>query len=231
LWSDAAARNKLPKQDAIYATLARVGPDKLAIDDSSARKTVAGVEVSLGAVAKGYAVHQAITVMQRYGLRAALVDVGGDMECFGTPLDSNAWSIGVQNPWSDGDALAVISPDRRGYSLAVCTSGSYRRYYTIEGRRYSHIIDPRTGLPADTWCSVTVIAPDAMTADGWATALSVLGAEKGLKVIGRQRGIEAMFVSGSQQEPTVRLSPGFRKFIKGCFPLAERPPLANTQDS
>ena len=219
VWDSAASSGRLPANEEIEAARRKAGADKVVLHEGSARKTAAGLEVSLDAIAKGYAIHQAIEAMRRVKLVGALVDVGGDVECFGKPLDADHWNVGVQSPWSDNDQLAVLRPiDSGGFS--VCTSGNYRRFVTIDDRRYSHIIDPRNGQPTNAWPSVTVVAADAMTADGWATALSVLGPDDGLKLISSETGIEALFVTGAPDQPSVRFSPGLPQFvIQTALPL------------
>lgn len=214
LWAQAEANDEWPTQDALRATLAKVGPTTIVLEESTARKTVPGVAVSLDAIAKGYGIDRALEAMRRVGLQGGLVDVGGDLSCFGRPLDSEQWQIGVQSPWTDQEHIAILSPDRDDRNFAVCTSGNYRRYFTIKDRQYSHILDPRTGHPADAWSSVTVIAADAMTADGWATALSVLGPQQGLLVLRDQPDIEVLFVTGLPDLPEVRTSAGLRRFVR-----------------
>lgn len=213
VWSIAADKNELPSQAAIDEALARVGSEKIELRESAASKSVDGVHVSLDGIAKGYAVHLAVEAMRQLELRGALVDVGGDIECFGTPLDAEHWQVAIQSPWADSEQLVVLAPDGVQDRLGVCTSGNYRRYFDIEGRRYSHIIDPRTGRPADAWPSVTVIARDAMHADAWATALSVLGPDRGLELISANDDLAALFLSGDRARPEVRASAGFRGYL------------------
>jgi thiamine biosynthesis lipoprotein len=144
--------------------------------------------------------------MRDVGVYGGLVDVGGDMACFGVQADGELWMVDVAPV--DG-----IESDLR-LSLgsgAVATSGNYARYFEIDGRRYSQIIDPRTGRPTETTHAVTVVAPTAITADVWATALSILGA------VGFERlpaGVEAMVVSAGSTPPRIAKTAGFESMVQ-----------------
>jgi thiamine biosynthesis lipoprotein len=130
-----------------------------------------------------------------------MVDIGGDICCFGSPEGRTHWRIGVQDPtrpdknMTNAQTLMVLelaaAPDS---AVAVATSGNYRRFEVIEGEQHSHIIDTKSGQSSDKLASVTIIAPDATTADALATAVSVLGAEKGLELIERTPGVEAILI-------------------------------------
>lgn len=225
LWAEAAKQDRLPDEAALRQTLAKIGSDKVVVGENSARKTVAGVQVTLDAIAKGYAIHRAAETMREFDLSGGLVEIGGDLECFGRPLDAGSWHVALQSPWDERETLVILKKaERAGDELAdresarddtwaVCTSGNYRRFVTIQGRRYSHIVDPRTGRPADAWPSVTVVAGDAMTADGWATALSVLGPDEGLPLIAKEPAVEAFFVRGTAASPETRASPEWERFV------------------
>jgi thiamine biosynthesis lipoprotein len=146
---------------------------------SQIQKTTDTVKVDLGGIAKGYGVDEAIKRMINYDIEGGSVDIGGDMRCFGKSMDGDGWIIEIRNPY-DESICGKLKIDEG----AVCTSGNYNRFNEIQGKKYSHIIDPRTGWPADQIPSVTVIAPDTVTADAWATALSVLGKD-GLNLVER----------------------------------------------
>ena len=211
LWRQAALRRELPAPQEIAAAQARVGWQMLKLD--GARRTVAlsveGMQVDLGAIAKGYACDLAAEAMKRAGATGGLVDVGGDIVAFGMRQDGKPWRIGVRHPFQDGLFAKLELTD-----AAVATSGVQQRFYEIDGKRYSHILDPRTGWPAEQSPSVTVIAADGLTADAWATALSVLSVAEGQALIeaGRAPGVEAMWISGTAAEPTVTQTRHF-----GCY--------------
>jgi len=140
-----------------------------------------------------------------------MVDVGGDLVCFGKPPAGEVWIVEVRDPSARGNLAKLRLPG----GGAVCTSGNYARYVEIAGRRYSHIIDPRTGLPADSVLSATVVARSAVVADVWATALSVLGSA-GLKLL--PEGAEAIIIVAERDGRRIHFSDGFEKLLK------ERPP-------
>lgn len=213
LWAAAAENDAIPTEEEIQAVRQHVGFAKIEVGRGAARKTVDGLEISLDAIAKGYAIDRALEAMKNRGVAAGLVDVGGDIRCFGVPLDAPAWRCAVQNPWSDDSLSIFLTPVSEKKGLAVCTSGDYRRFVTIGGKRYSHILDPRTGRPTEAATSVTVISPDAMTADAWATALSVLGPDEGLPLVEEEPDVEALLITGDSAAPKLHRSSGFDQTI------------------
>ncbi len=180
----------------------------LELSASGAVKKGAGVRVDLGGIAKGYAVDRAVEELRIAGAAGALVNAGGDLAVFGRPPEGGAWRVAVRHPFKPGASCAVLSIS----SGAVCTSGNYEKYVEIGGKRYGHVIDPRSGLPAEGTCSATVAAPSAAAADAWATALSVLGTA-GLELLASEPGAEAMVVGGSAEAPKVEMTPGFRALL------------------
>jgi thiamine biosynthesis lipoprotein len=149
-----------------------------------------GMGLDFGGVAKGYATDSAAAVLKRMGVRNAVVSCGGDIYCIGKRSGSGMWNVGIQHPRNRRKMLFRMEIE----DMAVDTSGDYEKYYFVKGRRYSHIIDPRTGYPiGDGIISATVVARDAVTADMLATALCVLG-RRGLGVVNRIEGAGALIV-------------------------------------
>ncbi len=179
---------------------------------TGAVKRTPAVRLDLGGIAKGYAIDRAAEVLRAAGVIGGMVDVGGDLLCFGRPLAGETWPVDVKNPSAPGRLVQLRL--REG---AVCTSGNYARFTEIAGKRYSHIIDPRTGWPAETALSVTVVAPTAMTADIWATALSVLGPE-GFERL--PEGVEALMVFGNEHDRQIRCTTGMCNLWHDFRPLA-----------
>jgi FAD:protein FMN transferase len=216
LWGfGAGASNREPTNDAIVAALDLVGHHKVSW---TGQNTLAadrpGVEVDLSAIAKGYAVDAVADAVARAGATAALVEIGGEVVGFGAKPDGAAWKVGIDNP-KDGAApgtdLAGVATLRRH---AMATSGDYRQFRTVDGKRISHTIDPRTGRPANTTvASATVFAPDCMTADAYATALMVLGPDEGLAIIDARPGLEALLLVRSTKGFEQRRSRGVETFI------------------
>jgi len=160
-----------------------------------------GMVLDLGGIAKGYIVGRMMRRIEQAGATAALIDAGGDVYAVGErpanlagPTGDRRWAVGVQDP---------RYPDQRGRlytavrvrDLAVVTSGHYARGYEVAGQRFSHIVDPRTGRPVPTnLASVTVVAPDPALADGLATAIAVMGVQKGLDVVEKLDGVECLLL-------------------------------------
>jgi len=172
LWRHAGATAQMPPEAEIAEACAASRWEDLVLTDSGVVKRTAGACVDLGGIAKGYGIDLAVQALQRAGLRGGLVDVGGDVACFGRQAGGQLWLIAVKDPAQPGSITQLHAGDR-----AVATSGDYARYFEIEGKRHSHIIDPRTGRPAEAARAATVVADTALVADVWATALSVLGPE------------------------------------------------------
>lgn len=207
-WSHAGKQNRLPTNDELAAARANCGWDKIELLDGGATKRTAAAAVDLGGIAKGYGIDRATEAMIRSGAAGGLVNVGGDVRCFGEAPDGGNWIVGVRDPFDKGKIFAKISLSEG----AICTSGNYERYTEIGERRYSHIVDPRTARPVDFAPSVTVVAPTAAAADAWATALSVLGRE-GFELLPKDARLEAMIVEGTPEEFRIRYTPGFRKLM------------------
>ncbi|MFN0054783.1 MAG: FAD:protein FMN transferase [Planctomycetales bacterium] len=209
LWKQAAQEGQEPTEQSLGTVLKRLGADKFTVLDTKVRKHVEGLEFTLDGIAPGYAVQQAIEVLQSAGLSGGLIDLGGDIACFGRPMNADAWQVAIQDPWSDGHLGILPLRPAPGAICAVSTSGDYRRYLEIGGRRYSHIVDPRTGLPAAQATSVTVLTDNAVTADIWSTALSVLGSEQGLPLCEAHGSLQVLFISGTQTRPAFVTTPSF----------------------
>lgn len=189
LWGIEAETPRIPAESEIAAALQGIGPDALAIDGTLVRKGTPLLAVDLGAIAKGYAVDRAIAVLRGFGVESAAVNAGGDIRVLGSKR-GRPWRIGIQHPRKADGVLATLDATDR----AVVTSGDYERFFERAGRRYHHLFDPRTGFPADRCQSVTVLAPGAMPADALATALFVLGPERGLALLAAYPGVDALIV-------------------------------------
>ena len=166
----------VPTAAVIDAARALVGLDKLELVDAThARKAVAGLSIDMSSIGQGYTAGRLAELLERHGSAAYLAEIGGEVVARGTKPDGSSWRIGVENPVAGASASPALRtpPATR---TAVITSGSYRHYLEADGRRFSHIIDPRTGSPVEHGLlSVTVVGEDAATAAAWATALLCLG--------------------------------------------------------
>jgi thiamine biosynthesis lipoprotein len=213
-----AAKDKqvLPNEDDIAHAKSKVGFEKLKLDDQNrtVQLTVDGMRLDLGGIAKGYAIDKAIEAMQSHGAVGGMVDIGGDIRCFGAPLKNKPhWTIGLQNPNVEQDtAEQELMLKLKLANGAVATSGDYQQFVVIEDKRRGHIIDRRTGTSAEGLSSVTIIADNATDADALATAVSVMGVEKGLALIEQLPGTEAIFIT-SQPENEIIKTIGAEKYI------------------
>ncbi len=191
-----------PSVDEIARLREQVGWDKLEIGPSGVlRKLVPGLYCDLSAIAKGYAVDRVSELLVERGFSRHMVEIGGEVRASGTNAEDQPWRIAVEAPQPGGRSYARVLPLE---NLAMATSGDYRNFYEEDGKRVSHTIDPRTGRPVEHRVgAVTVIDANCMTADGWATALNVLGEDQGYRVAVDQ-GLSALFQvlqpDGSYQE-------------------------------
>ena len=220
LWRRQGRAGRLPTPQQLQRARLASSWSLITLEAAAARKTRASARFDLGGIAKGYGIDLAIEAMRAKGIAGGLVDVGGDLRFFGTPLRGLRWSVDIRDPFAKGQAVVATLVLEEG---AVATSGDYARYVEIEGRRFSHVLDPRSGFPASHSPSVTVVAATAMLADAWATALSVLG-PAGIGCL--PVAIEAMVVTRTSP-PRAFVSPGFQSLLAQAppFPLIERPRL------
>ena len=165
----------------------------------------AGMRLDLGGIAKLYILEAGMRTLRRHGIDSAMINGGGDVLVAGTGR-VEPWLVGVRDPRAPGRLLGVVAI-RDGI---VASSGDYERFFEHEGRRYHHILDPRTGLPAEGPHGVTLVADDLATLNGLGAAIMVLGAERGRALIGRTPDLEGLIVD---RDGSVWMSPGFRQLL------------------
>ncbi|HQO58362.1 MAG TPA: FAD:protein FMN transferase [Candidatus Omnitrophota bacterium] len=180
LWRDAAKEERVPSKAQIALAKDSVGvPSFELLEDQRARLLKPGTSLDLGGIAKGYAVDEAARVLRSKGFKDFFIDAGGDLYVGGQSCKGTPWRIGIRNPARKDQIIDIVEVRNQ----AVTTSGHYEQYFEIDGQSYSHIIDPRTGVPQKGVVSATVIAPIASEADALATALCVLTEKEGLELI------------------------------------------------
>lgn len=218
LWHQAAEANSIPTRNQLEQARTKVGCEKLILDanDQTVKFAVEGMRIDLGGIAKGYAIDKAVQVMQNCGAIGGLVDIGGDIRCFGASTRGKKnWLIGVQDPnkakqtFDTGEPLLILQLT----DAAVATSGGYRRFVQIQGKKYSHIINRNTGKSAQDLSSVTIIAKKAINADALATAVSVMGPHKGTALIEKIPQTEAILITSPPENKLITTS-GASKYIK-----------------
>lgn len=188
-------QQSIPKAEAIQEVLAEIGFDQIEISDGHLRKKKASVSLDLASIAKGYGVDQVAAVIGKNGFRDFLVEIGGEVCASGFRKDGKPWKIGINTPWKDASLHEVYKALDLTTHKALATSGDYRNFFELNGKRYSHILDPTTGYPlANGVVSASVMADTCTFADGLATALMVLGHEKGIPLVNSLERVECLIV-------------------------------------
>ena len=195
LWRQARLQHRLPAPDALREALQRSGYRKLHLDAAARTVTLdqEGMRVDLGGIAKGYAADEALAALAGLGIHRALVAASGDLAIGDPPPGRRGWSVGIDSP---DPRAATFSRVLDLCGAAVSTSGDSSQNLEVGGARYSHIVDPSTGIGLTRPIAVTVVARHGIDADSWSTALSVLGVERGIALIEKYPGLAARFTVG-----------------------------------
>lgn len=218
LWGFFRGKGNVPSDKEIKDLLPAVSYKNIVINKSAAPEkpdTIsfknARTQIDLGGIGKGYAVDKALEVVKKYGIDNACINLGGNIYVLGAPSGKNAWKVGVQHPRNNNEILGYL--DLR--DEATATSGDYERFFEVNGKRYSHIIDPRTGRPVSGVLATTIIAPTGTEVDALSTSVFVLGPEKGLKLIKKIQNADALIVyEGNDGEIMIDMTKGFKDKFK-----------------
>ena len=207
---------ELPPIDDLKEANKHVSINDVIIDEQASTVFLSDPEMSLdvGAIAKGYATEQVALYYEEQGTKSLLLSVGGNVRAIGDKLipDSKGdsrWTIGLQNPDKYSEQTELMKLSISG--LSVISSGSYERYYTVDGKEYNHIINPMTLMPSDNYLDTTIIASDSGLCDALSTALFVLPMEEGRRLIESIEGVEALWV---ELDGTIKYTDGFKVYIK-----------------
>lgn len=188
---------RIPSDTEIENLLKQLNFGKLSItefpgESNSSVSLPGGTQLSFGAVAKGCAANYAVDAMRKAGVESGIISLGGNVQTLGVKPDGTNWVIAVDDPNDTGSYVGTLSVGE----TAVVTSGSYQRYFKVDGNKYHHLIDPHKGKPADNGLlSVTIICPDGTTADALSTAMFVLGEDKALKYWRENGGFEMIMIT------------------------------------
>ena len=177
LWGFAGGDFKVPEENTLAETLKLVDAKKVLLDSENGMVSfdMEGMEIDLGAIAKGYTSNRVMEVLKENGVESAIVNLGGNVQVLGSKVDKSAWRVAIQDPVNAEAFLGILSTEDK----AVITSGGYERYFEENGKKYHHIIDVKTGYPADSGLtSVSIVAKDGTLADGLSTSLFIMGEEK-----------------------------------------------------
>ena len=192
IWKFDRSTVQLPHQEKIAASVAKIGYGKIVLnkENSTVFLKEKGMKIGFGAIGKGYAADKAKALLQGKGVKGGIINASGDLTTWGKQPNGTSWKVGIKNPLNKKNLFSWFDLDDN----AVVTSGSYEKYVMIDGERYAHIINPKTGYPSKGIMSVSVFAPKAELADALATSVFVLGVEVGLDLINQLQNIEAIVV-------------------------------------
>ncbi|MDB4291888.1 FAD:protein FMN transferase [Maribacter sp.] len=192
IWKFDGSMTKMPSEATISASVDKVGFQHIVLNKT--QETVflkhKGMKIGFGAIGKGYAADAAKLLLMEKGVSAGIINASGDMNTWGKKPNGEEWKVAITNPLNKNKVFAVL-PITNG---AVVTSGNYEKYVTLDGKRHTHIIDPRTGYPSSGIISVTVFAPKAELADALATSVFVMGAKVGLDRIDQLTKVECIII-------------------------------------
>lgn len=193
IWKFDGSMEKIPTQEEISKAIEKIGYQNIILDEENSTIFLkkAGMKIGFGSTGKGYAAQKARTFMQDLGIQAGIIDASGDMTTWGNQPNGEPWKIGITNPFNRHKMLDILSMK----NAAVTTSGDYEKFILIDEVRYSHIINPKTGIPSTGLTGVTVIGPDAEMCNGFSTSIMVLGKEKGLNLINQQKDYAALLIT------------------------------------
>lgn len=195
LWGIGKDWQKIPTQQEILTAMNHIDLAELQVSEKDRTAFIKDSDMllDLGGIAKGYAVDEAIDILRKNGIKSGLVNLGGDIYALGTKTDGTPWRVGVNNPHvgQDNSIIRITVSDK-----SVVTSGDYERFFVENDIRYHHIIDPKTGYPADSGLvSVTIVSDKSMDGDVLSTSVFILGLEEGLNLIESLPGVEAILIS------------------------------------
>ncbi|WP_221405329.1 FAD:protein FMN transferase [Flexibacter flexilis] len=193
IWKFDGSMTTMPTPEAVRKSVQKVGYKNIILD--SAASTIflklEGMKIGFGALGEGYATDRCRAMMQAKGIKAGIVNASGDMSVWGTQPNKKAWNIGITNPFKNDEIFTTLHLT----NAAITTSGSYQKFAIIDGKRYSHIINPATGYPATGLCSVTVVGESAEIANGFSTSIMVLGKEEGLKLLSKYPAYRCLMIT------------------------------------
>lgn len=203
---------KRPTDEALASMIAKIGVDKLKLTEQGLAKTIDGLELSFSATAKGYGIDKVAELLESHGITDYMVEIGGELRISGKKPNAKEWRIAIEQPDAEPGTRKVhriLAPGNNG----MATSGDYRIFYEMDGVTYSHLIDPVTGMPTrHDLVSVTVLHPSAMTADGLATALTIMGMNKA-QAYAEKNDLAVYLIAKSKDGLVTYSSPAFKPYL------------------
>ena len=197
IWKFDGTMVKMPSAEVIKKSVEKVGYKNIILDykEQTVFLKLKGMKIGFGAIGKGYAADKAKKLMQNKGVKAGLINASGDLNCWGKQPDGQSWKVGITNPLNKNKIFSWFDIDDR----AVVTSGNYEKFIQFDGKRYSHIINPKTGYPASGIVSASVFAAKAELADALATSIFVMGTEVGIDMIDQLNGVECIVIDNKNK--------------------------------
>ena len=192
LWNFDTQMNSLPDKDTAKEMVRLINYQNIVLDRENTTVFLRekGMRIGFGGIGKGYAAEKAKNIMQQLGIASGIVNASGDLTTWGFQPNGEEWTVGIANPNISGEVFSYLKIS----GLAVATSGNYEKYIMIDGKKYSHTIDPRTGLPVTGIKSVTIITKNAEIADAMATPVTIMGVKAGLHMINQMKDIEVVII-------------------------------------
>lgn len=192
IWKFDGSMTEMPTEEEITASVVKVGFHNIVLDkeNSTVFLKLKGMKIGFGAIGKGYAADKAKEILISKGVSSGIINASGDMNTWGKQPNGKDWKVAITNPMDKNKVFALLPLKNN----AVVTSGNYEKYVNFKGKRYTHIIDPRTGFPSNGIISVTVFAPKAELADALATSVFVMGKEAGIDRINQLPKIECIII-------------------------------------
>ncbi len=197
LWNFDTEMKALPDKETAKRMVRLINYRNIVLDSENSTVFLreAGMRIGFGGIGKGYAAEKARQVMKAMGVESGIVNASGDLTTWGFQPDGKPWTIGIANPNASHQLFSYLNVT----DMAVATSGNYEKFVMINGKRYSHTIDPRTGLPVGGIKSVTIITPNAVVADAMATPVMIMGIKAGLDMINQMKDIEAIVIDDNNK--------------------------------
>lgn len=211
LWGIGTDHARVPSQQEIDDKKALINYKEIVMDEEN--KTIMtkkpGMIIDLGGIAKGYAADEAVRILKENGVKHAIVNLGGNVFVMNSKTDGEPWRVGIQNPFEPrGNSIGFVN----AVNKTVVTSGIYERYFEKDGKKYHHILNPKTGYPMDnSLASVTVIRDVSIDADALTKAIFYKDVEEGLKAVETQKGVEAIFIT---KDKKIYITPGLKDNFK-----------------
>jgi len=197
IWKFDGSKVDIPSDEEIAESIKNINYKNIIIDKVA--QTVflkeKGMKIGFGAIGKGYAADKAKEIMISHGIKSGVVNAGGDLISWGTKVNGQPWTIGIADPANKEDVICWLNVS----DIAVVTSGNYEKFVEINGKRYCHIINPKTGWPVSGLSSVTVLCNNAELSDALATTIFVLGKDDGLKLANHLEGVECIIINDKNE--------------------------------